>query len=345
VLWFIRAKIFSRMKLFTLLLTFGFYQAFAQDIEIVLVGTTHQFKTKWLQNQNFEFLIQKWKDYKPDIICIESIPVWDTVSLMQVRKSSLESAAQLKMEKNIVADNIDSLITYYKKLVQNKPDQLTNRSILANLLYARYDFWNAYYHWFTLEQKLQQKIGYDSSLIQTFALDSIHKRIYARHLSSEFGNMIFPLAQKLNHPYLYNIDDRADDKLFQSLTLPIAKRLLLNLKLFKALRIYRQLRKQTEAAEQEGRIMQHINSPEFYQKISKLLDELPVRLVRSKKAAQYKNLWDNRNRRMAERIIGESQKAQAKKVIAFFGAAHLEFIKRELEKTPAIKVTMLHEMN
>ena len=65
--------------------------------EILLVGTYHEFKSELKGRQNFDTVIETIKGFSPDLICIEAIPSWDSASLHQVRKSSLETARQLRV--------------------------------------------------------------------------------------------------------------------------------------------------------------------------------------------------------------------------------------------------------
>lgn len=318
----------------------------ADKIQILIVGTVHEYRDSLRNKQGFPQLISELQQFNPDMICIESIPIWDTTSLRKVRSTSIQSASKLRYEKHLSTIDYDSNIDLLRSLLKKDPYDLLTRSQLANLLYANHDFYNAYYHWFMLqEQLLSSPSAATDEVIQSFALDSIHVRAHENQLKSEFGNIIFPLAYGLSIVELENIDDRADDDEFQKLGKHVAKRLLLNLKLFKALKLYKGLARETITAEEEGKLIEKVNSIEFQNKMMSNIDSLSIKWVKSKKSKKALSLWYTRNHRMAERIEKAIQANNAKRVIVFFGAAHIGFVARELKKNPAFNVITYGSMS
>ena len=300
---------------------------------ILLVGTTHEFQDSLKARQNFRGHIERLIEMKPDLICIESIPTWDTVSLKQVRGPSVSRAKKLRDEKQLHPTELENIINELQHLLLASPENFVVRSKLANAYYANFDFWNAYYHWYILHDHLRGRSTEDQQkLVESLTRDSLHLRAFNNQANTEFGNLIFPLAHKLNVIHLENIDDRADDAKFQKLSKHIVKRLLLNLKVFRALRIYKELVREAKAAELNGNLIELINDDAYLNRLVTNIDRLSTRWVKSKKAHQAQQLWYVRNERMAGRIKNISIEKQSKRVIVFVGAAHIKFIARELEK-------------
>jgi len=310
-------------------------------VKILLVGTVHEFQDSLFQKQSIDKHLDRLRKFAPGLICVESIPTWDTLSLKAVRASSLTYAQRLRSERNLNNQNLDAYLRSGLMEVNSEPENLIYRSRLANYLYANHDFWNAYYHWFLLQERLLSNPNLRTKeLSETFVLDSIHTRVFTNQLPTEFGRIIFPLANQLSINYLENIDDRSDDAEFSRLSKKMPGRLLLNLKLFKALRFYNGLKKESMEAERKGMLIEKVNSESFQSRLVNAIDELPTRWVKGQAARRLQELWYLRNRRMADRIVAVTQKHKADCVVVFVGAAHLEFIARELRKNPGFEVQL-----
>jgi hypothetical protein len=325
-----------------------FSAAFAQEqnkkTKIMIVGTVHEFRDSLIKHQQFGNLINRLRSFQPDMICIESIPTWDTLSLNMVRKTSLQGAARVRKEKELDFSKLPLAIEQLHDSLEISDENLSLRSRLANAFYAHHDFYNAYYHWFILQEKLlMNSTKASSTLVNSFAYDSIHSRVHAAQRKKEFGNIIFPLAHAELILRLENIDERADDSEFQKLGKHIAKRLILNFKIFKALKTYKGLVKDTKEAEEKGRLIEFVNSKDFQMKMTDNIDGLTKKWVKSKKARQAQLLWYQRNERMARRILDAIKIKNPKNVIVFFGAAHIDFVKRELLKEPNLEVVTLSD--
>ncbi len=332
--------------LILLILLANSFLSYGQDRnQILLIGTAHEFNPALRGKQDFESIINKVVKFEPTHIFIESIPTWDTVSLQKVRQTQLRKARKLRLDMGLKSVQQDSVIrSLFIKLDHDRNDLLT-RSTLGNYLYASHDFWNAYFHWYFLSRQIQSDSCLATpALRSTFAKDSLRERSYVREEKSEFGNLIFPLAEKLSINYLYGIDDRADDDQFQKLGKHALKRLLFNGRIFKARRTYLDLKRKTEMAEQNGQLIEEINSMAFQNEITTLIQAFPDEWVKSKKARQLQLTWYQRNERMAQRISSTVKSTGATKTVVFFGAAHVGFIRQALEKDPDFEVILFSQL-
>lgn len=317
-----------------------------QEVEILLVGTQHVFTDSLKERQNFDEIRSQLVAYQPDVICIESVPVTDAASLKEVRSGQMEVAKKMRAEKGIDTYDLDQRIAELQATLLSRPHDLKLRSELANHLYANHDFWNAYYHYFTLDQQLStlDKNADMEGLRSSFALDSIHSRIARREMKGEYGNIVYPVAQELGILKFENIDYRADEEEFLKRTKKAAIGTIFNLKIFKLKKLTKKMQQDMQSAEQEGRLMEWINSEEQQALYLDLIDN-SSRFLKSKNLRKAVELWEFRNKVMAERILASARESDADRVMAVFGAFHLPFVKRYLEQHPEVKVVMYNELS
>ncbi len=317
-----------------------------QEIEILLVGTQHVFTDSLKERQNFDQIRSQLVAYRPDIICIESVPVTDAASLKEVRSGQMEVAEKLRIEKGIDTYDLDERIAELQLALRSRPGDLKVRSELANHLYANHDFWNAYYHYFLLNKELSasHSTADIEGLRSSFALDSIHSRIAKREAKGEYGNIVYPVAQELGILQFENIDYRADEEEFLKRTKKAAIGTLFNLKIFKLKKLTKKMQQDMLKAEQEGTLMEWINSEEQQALYLDLIDN-SSRFLKSKNLRKAVMLWEFRNKVMAERILASAQESGAGRVMAVFGAFHLPFVKRYLEQHAEVKVVTYNELS
>lgn len=292
--------------LIQLILLSSLLQGVAQKkTHVLLLGTAHHFKTEFKELQRFDSIQNHLISFEPHIICIESIPVYDTLSIKEVRSRSMRKADSLR-----------------QVLSTNKH---ADPQTVAATRYANYDFWNAYYLWDSLEVKDQSIAPYQD--------------LHSNQSNSEYGTIVFPAARKMGITQFHNIDYRQGEKEFLKNNKKLMWKLLFNLKGFKLLKTYKQLRENTLEAEKKGRLIEYINSPEFQASFSTFMDELPEKWSKSKVARSIKTSWHRRNKIMAERIVDAAMTSKAQRVLVTVGGAHVTHIKLYLEQLGCDVVT------
>lgn len=306
----------------------------AQEPTILLLGTTHQFNDTI---DVFGGIRNQIKDFAPDVICIENIPTWDTLSLQNIWSDILPVAARLRKEQELETVDLSSLQDHLLDAILTKPKDPALRAQLANTYYAQHNFYNAYYHWFELARLLDNVDEVDQALIPHLALDSIYLRVAKRHTKTEFGHIVFPVAADLGIHHLESIDERGEDPAFQKHTKKLFKRLIFNLKIFKAMKIYKKEQKKLIDAPGDE-VMAYLNSEAFRTFLDGVIEELPTRWSRSKKTKELIRLWEERNERMADRIENVIKAKRPERVLVVFGAAHVPAVKTYLEKADRYQV-------
>ncbi len=290
-----------------------------QKLDIAIIGTVHHFKDEYLAKQNFSKARQFIVDFNPDIFCIEAIPVYDTLSLREILPKNMERANQLR--DTLIHYGLFSLKTEAATSVSSKGNTIflenENPQILkGGQFYARYDFWNAFYLWDGIRQK-GDSLGYFSKYL--WNLDN-----------TEFRHIIFPAARQLGIEQFYGIDYRQGEDRFLDNNNKVMKKLLFSFK-WKPLRLYLKTKKRYKKAEKEGKLIEFINSSEFQDSFSKLINDLSQKLPKSREAKETKAYWLKRNRIMAERLISTAREQKARKIVLSVGSAHVSPIKSFLE--------------
>lgn len=290
----------------------------AQPIDVLLVGTVHHFKPAYQSLQNFEQIQQQLIAYQPDIICIEAIPIDDSLSLKEILPSLLKQADQLNDSlppaKRSTSPYPSSAFDSPAYWNTHKPEDLIAQGLNY---YTSYDFWNAYYYWNTVE-------------IHGDSLGNLSK--YQRALANtEYGLIVFPVARQLGIHFFHNIDYRYQESNFLTQQNKSIKQLLFNFK-WKPLGKYMKLQKKYKKAEKAGTLLHFINEPSFQTAFSNLIEDLPNKLKKSEEARYVKEYWNNRNKIMAQRIYQSALDAKATKVLVTVGSAHVSHIKRYLEE-------------
>jgi len=283
-----------------------------QKIDITIIGTNHYFDEKYQSLQDFEAVQDFIVNLDPDIICIESIPIDDSLSLAEILPNSMKRADRLR-------DTLEFHQAFpYDSISINPEDpfwlEYASKDDLlrgANY-YANYDIWNAYYQWFRVQQS-GDSLYYFSN--------------FQRNLSnSEYGLMVFPAAQKLAVQKLHPIDFRASEKEFLRKNSKVFKKLFFSLK-WKPIKTYLKTRKEYKRAEKDGRLMEYINGDNFQNSFSNLIETITEKLPNSPDAKFVQSYWLKRNEIMANRIIEVAKSENAQTVLLTVGSAHVSHIK------------------
>lgn len=267
-----------------------------EKLNITILGTAHHFNDEYQELQDFERVKNFIVDLAPDIICMEATPSYDTASLKEISPVSMKNA-------DLLRDTLSTL-DISDSLVRN-----------GAIYYSQYNFWNAYYQWYLAEAS-KRYLGpfsehhYDLS-------------------NSEYGLMIFPAAQQIGIQEFFTIDYRHGEKEFLKKNSKVLKRLLISFK-WKPLRVYLKTQKKYKKASKEGKLMEFINSSQFQESFSNLIDDLPNRLTKSEDAHFIKSYWLMRNEIMAERVIERAIENNARKVLVTVGGAHVTHMKKFL---------------
>ncbi len=328
-------RIYSRFFL-SLVVYFFAQQAFPQEKEILLVGTAHNFENT--NNQHFEKVVDKLADFKPQIICIEAIPVWDTVSQQKILPKDIQRVIGLMAAMGLTSNTIIDSLNYYRKKTLEKKISPGTWTKLGFYYFLNRDFGcNSNYNWFRAVDAYSGNMDPSDTLVQQY-LQSEKK--------TEFHNVIFPVAVKLGLRQLYGVDDRStypDDINAQNET----QSKLMNLPKGKEkIAVYMKIQADYAAAEKAGTVFNLINDTTYQQTISDLITNIYPGVTTDESARKMKELWEKRNLSIAGRIVTViKENNYPQRILVTFGAAHIPLLKKYLERLgTGYRIVLFHQL-
>lgn len=321
-----RILLFSFIVLFFCTNSLGQYR----KVKCVLLGTTHSFKPN--PHQNFDQVIAKLTGFKPEIICVESIPLTDTATIQRYRKESFKKARLLQKQFQLMKEQIDDSIEYYTHKTEPEENNIQDHLSLARYLYMANDFkGNSDYQWW---------IAHFLSRQQQIAIsDTLANEYFANNRYNEYYNVVYPVASRLKIKQVFPVDDQYfyPDDIKAQKKAPI--RLLFSFKGLKALKLIKSLKTEFTDYDKQGRLFELLNDSVYQNRISDLIINVYPEWSKSKWAKHVAELWKKRNKRIAETIIKTiNNNPDAERVLITFGAAHIPLLRLYLSQYPTIEI-------
>lgn len=357
-------KIIQKFSLVFLLLIATVVKLNAQNqIEIVIVGSSHDNSKS---NQNFQAIIDKLKNFKPDMVFGEYLPAEDYAKLendnwaKKAFKTKLDYINKLNPE---TPKNIPAWIKKNQKALTSFQYYHKTRMNLA-VEYAKiWDRGNFDYQMFVLENFMKEKFGKEEQAVYSKmfgTVDSLKKLGIVRP-GSEYNKIFFPLIYQLGQNQIYNMDCQTYDKPWGIAWAKTDS--LFNILAGKA---------KTDSLSAEGKTMAAINkywaySPEESKqfnadeyagmntaKYSKL-DEawnfyggrnfygyagFPTATVK-----EMITQWTLRNEGMCKNIIDQAKTKNAKRIVVGVGASHRMWMEEILAKNPEVKIINYNDLH
>jgi hypothetical protein len=294
--------------------------------KILLIGTLHQTESDRLQEVKPISAIVE--NFNPKIICVEYLLPTDTLSLKhRFEATYYEERKNLRQALNIDEKKIGFKI---KSLQNDLADDwdLQKRIELHQLYYLSFDMGNADYQGHLIMNNLNKD---STKWLRNYSqiAKEMHSN-YLRHLTfnTEYSLLVFPIATKLNIPYLDPIDDLSTwveyEKYYDRLLIPDTNASKMR------------YRKQADDFTKKVQSLPKDSSMWLFSNSAKVIDELLY--VEGYKADGHPDIkmlqfyWTLRNRKMAEHIDKVASKEPGKRVVVFFGASHVGPVREELNK-------------
>lgn len=293
-----------------------------EKIKILLLGTTHSFKGN--PNQNFNEVIATLASFKPDMICIEALPVEDTATIKKYRAASYRKADSMRVQSGLTDIKIKRAVRACRKKLAKTPSDIELHLKLANLLFMQYDFrGNSDYHWWQANYySIQQNQATKDSSLAAFL---------QRSKFNEYYNVVFPLANGLGIKYFILVDDQTyypDDITAQK---KAQDSLLITPKGVEAIKQISQAQAAFSKYEKQGRLFDLLNDTAYQNKVSDIIINAYPKWSTTVSTKLVSELWKKRNHLIAQRIIGAIAKAPAtERVLVTLGAAHIPILKSYL---------------
>ncbi|MBK9075321.1 MAG: hypothetical protein IPL77_10125 [Flavobacteriales bacterium] len=294
--------------------------------EVLLVGVVHQLPDSL--SCNWKSAYDKVLRYAPDAMAVEHVPTVDTLSLAHFFGEDFK-------------DYRDSVIVSWegRRLSLEEMNTLRNTppagaDSTARLMHQwRYaalmlDMANRDQASFQLRNVDVSRLA-DTSTAFGRAFVKRHERILGYMRTTEFGNLVHPLAAVLGIEHLYPTDERRYNA-EQSLAYQAFAEKLDSA----GLAAYGQLWAKFNAAEAEAMqqctVLDRVNTHAWIARGDSLQTKALAAWGDADFAA-FVRAWEARNSSIADRIIAAAEADQAQRIAAFYGYIHVAPVKRALE--------------
>ncbi|WP_421945980.1 DUF5694 domain-containing protein [Pedobacter sp.] len=345
-----------------LLILIGLAITSKAQIEIVIVGSSHNNSKS---TQNFQAVIEKLKNFKPDMVFGEYIPAGDYAKLDDSNwakkgfKTKVNYIEKLNPE---TAKNSSSLIKKNQKALSSFPNYHKTRMDLAVEYAKTWDRGNFDYQVYVLDNYMkpnfgkEEKAAYDKMFGGTDSL----KKLNILRPGSEYNKIFFPLIYQLGQNQIYNMDCQTydepwsvawgkTDSIFKILSAKAkADALSPEAKTIKAIEEY-----SSYADEEEKKFKDDEYAGMNTDKYAELNDAwnfyggkkffgyagFPTETVKEMIAQ-----WTLRNEGMCKNVIDQAKAKKAKRVVVGVGAAHRKIMEEILAKNKDVKIISYNEL-
>ncbi|MET3128140.1 hypothetical protein ABID42_003259 [Arcicella rosea] len=347
------------------LLAFNFNSLSQKKIEILLIGTSHNYELN--VTNDFDYVKDAVRNFKPDIFCTEYLSKENepqSVIEAYYGERMTQRRDLLLAKKQVEEKDIAEIIKRSYKTLKTKPDSQQARMDLAHALYLSEDLGNAH---FQIYQLMKADLGKEENEYLSKVFDVKDSLIrYTCRKNNEYTNLVFPLAVEMNIQKLYGFDCQRYDALWNlasdksdSLYTAFEEKLrsdtndLNNKKSLKTIdtfmKEYLASQKRLRAAYREGTQIHFFNTKEFddlaewgdflrediYQ-----LEGFPLEAYQEKR-----KYWQLRNEQMVQNTLKIAKQNKAKKIVVFVGASHRRLLSQMFERNPNVSVQTIDQVN
>ncbi len=340
-----------------LLLVSLFATAQNQPIDVLIVGTSHEYGKN--PTENFVGLIEKIAAYQPDAVYGEYLSAEDYDALTDYwnKTTMVKRYAYMNAIRYPAPANPDKFIQKTTKLLHDNPNFHQERMKLARALYLKHDFANARYQLYRLD-KARPNFGREEIAAYKAILGEPDSIYTAR--TNEYHNIAFPLMDKLHIDRMGAMDSQRHDmawsaawgtadSLFKQWETGLDSTSADALKYKALMKRQNDLQNVGNLAENAGRGTEFDNSPEGDEYLNIINFYGARRLFGTAgfpEAALDAMLaqWQNRNTDMVRNVAERARKTGAKRIVVFVGANHRKIMYDGLSNTPNVTVRQLSEL-
>lgn len=333
------------------------------QIEVVIVASSHDnSKSK----QNFQSIIDKLKNFKPDMVFGEYLPAEDYARLeddnwaKEAFKNKVDYINRLNPE---TPKNSSALIRKNQKALASFPYYHKTRMNLAVEYAKKWDRGNFDYQMFVLENYMKDNFGKEekAEYAKMFGSSDSLKKIGVIRPGSEYNKIYFPLIYQLGQNQIYNMDCQTFDKPWSIAWGKTDS--LFNILAGKA---------KADSLSAEGQTMAAIGKYWTYSpEESKQFNADEYAGMNTAKYGQLMEAWNFyggrkfygyagfptealkemiaqwmlRNEGMCKNIMEQANAKKAKRVVVGVGAAHAVWMEEILAKNPNVKIINYNDLH
>jgi hypothetical protein len=331
----------------------------AQNIEVLLIGTSHDYSKN--PPQDFSKIHQTIRAFKPDAFFGEYRSKEDERLLMDYWAKSYNNERLERLRKNrpIAEKDLPKVIADLTAKIAQNPNDWKARIDIAHAYFldqdvsnARFQMWQAYHN---KQTPANQAIFAYSKLVLPLDLDSLHKAV-KNYETSEYDNIAYPLMMEMGFKEIYPMDCQVYDMNWNAAGAVFTKKyeafLLDSINSYTP--AFMAIEKKCNdglaryyAQNKSNKLTEWLNTDEAG-KLSASGDfllpemyDLPNFPKESMLAALH--WWNMRNEGMCENTVVRARKLGVKRVVVLAGANHRMFMQAIFQKMPNVKVWNINE--
>ncbi|MGE7776559.1 DUF5694 domain-containing protein [Chitinophaga sp. NPDC101104] len=348
------------MKYFILFIFFISINARAQQVDIMLIGVSHNYSK--YPAQDFSGMHNKIRKFKPDAFFGEFLSKEDERLVMDYwcKQDNIKRLDMLRNNRSIAAALLPRAIDSLKKLSLSNPKDYRVKTDLAHAYYLNQDVANGHYQFWQVFNYLQQTPdaeleSYVDKLLSP-QLDTTGRSM-KRLKTSEYAFIAFPMMQEMGMHELLPMDCQdydlnwgaswvAFDTKFNVFKKDTAasfrKELQSGLD-----KISKGYEKYAHIESSSNNITEWLNTDEasaisasgdFYLPEMYGMANFPTEEMLSKI-----HWWIMRNKGMCENVVTRARKAGAKRVVVLAGANHRKYMQDIFNTMPDVRVRNINE--
>ncbi|MCZ4221918.1 DUF5694 domain-containing protein [Pedobacter rhodius] len=349
------------MKYSFFLILFLSVKVYAQKVDILLIGVSHNYSS--YSEQDFSGIYSKIKKFKPTAFFGEFLSKEDERLVMDYWCKA-DNSKRLKMlmnNRSITAALLPKIIDSLKKLSLLKPKDYQLKTDLAHAYYLNQDVANGHYQFWQVFNNLRQ---YPDTKLESYVnkllspqLDTTGRSM-KRLKTSEYALIAFPIMQEMGISELLAMDCQDYDlnwsaswaafdakfNVFRKDTATLHKKELkshLN-KINEGFEKYNSIEKTSK------NVTEWLNTEEasaisasgdFYLPEMYAMNNFPKEEMLSKI-----HWWIMRNKRMCDNVVNQARTLRKGKVVVIAGANHRKYMQDIFKTMPGITVRNINEI-
>lgn len=350
------------MKYIFLLIFFISMHAKAQDIDVLLIGVSHDYSK--YPKQDFSSIHHRIRKFRPDAFFGEFLSKEDERLLMDYwcKQQNINRLKQLRSNRMIKNEVLPHTIDSLKKLSRLQPNDYRVKADLAHAYYLDQDVANGHYQFWQVHHFLQQKPdaeleNYVEKLLSP-KLDTTGRSM-KRLKTSEYAFIAFPMMRELGIHELLAMDCQEYDLNWQAswgafdtefalfrknITASVEHRLKSALTT-----IQNGFEKYDHIEGSSNKVTEWLNTGEaseisasgdFYLPVMYQLEGFPKDEMLSKI-----HWWIKRNEGMCHNVVNRARMAGAKRVVVIAGANHRKYMQDIFKEMPNVRVKNINEVD
>lgn len=349
------------MKYFFLLILFISINTYAQQVDIVIIGVSHNYSK--YPEQDFSGIHNKIRKFAPDAFFGEFLSTKDERLVMDYwcKQDNIKRLKTLINNRSIPAELLPEVIDSLKKLSLLKPKDYRVKTDLAHAYYLNQDVANGHYQFWQVFNHLRQTPDAElENYVNTILSPQLDTtgRSMKRLKTSEYALIAFPMMQerKMNELFAMDCQDydlnwgaswTAFDAKFnvfkKDSTAAFIKELKLNLDNLNA-----GFEKYNSIEKTSKNITEWLNTDEaavisasgdFYLPAMYAMKNFPKEEMLSKI-----HWWIMRNKGMCDNVVNGARKAGLKRVVVIAGANHRKYMQDIFKTMPGVRVRNINEV-